>query len=50
MLAISLHTLDKDINKKVTKLPDVIPVIKKALKYFDDKEIIIEIRRVCNLD
>jgi len=45
-LCISLHTLDPKINKRVTSLKNVIPVITKALKYFDDKKINIEIWRV----
>lgn len=49
-LAISLHTLNKEINKKIMKLPNTIEIIRNALTYLDDKDIIIEIWRVCNLD
>lgn len=49
-LSISLHALSPELNKKITKLDDVIPNIKKALEFFDDKTIKIEIWRVSKLD
>ena len=49
-LSISLHTLNPELNKKITKLPDVIPNIEKAIKFFDDKKIQIEIWRVSKLN
>ncbi len=49
-LAISLHTLNPDINQKIMWLPNAIPTIQNALRYLDDKNIDIEIRRVSNFD
>lgn len=49
-LSISLHTLDKRINKKINGLEDVIPKVKNALNILDESDIAIEIWRVCNFD
>lgn len=51
-LSISLHTLNPIINKRITKHNiNVIPTIKKALTFFDNKKNIkIELWRVADFD
>ena len=49
-LAISLHTLNPNINEKIMKLPNAIPIIHDALAYFDNKKIDIEIWRISQFD
>ena len=49
-LSISLHTLDPKVNKQIGGLDDVIPNVKRALEFFDNKEIDIQIWRVAKLD
>jgi hypothetical protein len=49
-ISISLHTLNPVINAKITGLNNVIPIVKRALLYFESKNTEIEIWRVANLD
>jgi organic radical activating enzyme len=49
-LSISLHTLDNDLNEKIMRIKDTLPIITQALDFLDDKEIRIEIWRVAKLN